>query len=155
MSLPSKYSLNCSRYNRPLASWRSARENIQKMKSKSFSVSLLILAVALVNIVTVSCSEISYSINVQNIVNRMSENFISYELSSVDIATLSRNSQMLKNLSQLAPCYVKLNEGILSERELSNSNVNKILISDMMKVFRYCWMLILLLCVTMRFTCDF
>lgn len=106
------------------------------MKSRTFSVSLLIFLVSSLNIVITSCSEISYSINVQNIANRIDENFISYQLESIDIATLSRNSQMMKNLSQFAPCYIKVGEGVLREREVENSEISKVLIGDMMKILR-------------------
>lgn len=103
------------------------------MKTRNFSVSLLIFSFGMLTI-SVLCSEISYSVNVQNVVNNISENFISYELNAIDITELSRSAQILKNLSQLSPCYIKLDSrGEFTRNEL-NSGINKMLIGDMMKV---------------------
>lgn len=106
------------------------------MKSSNFCALLLIFSFVLLN-VKVWCSEITYSINVQNLANSVSENFISYELNTFDIAEFSRNARVLKNLSNFSPCYIKLHGGVFNEREVAKFEMNKISISDMMKVFRY------------------
>lgn len=103
------------------------------MKTKNFFVPLLIFSMGILNRF-VLCSEISYSVNVQNFVNNISEKFISYELKEMDLTELSRNAQILKNLSQFSPCYIKLHSRDEFTRIQLNSGNNKILIGDMMKV---------------------
>lgn len=57
-----------------------------------------------------NCGENSVSINVKNVINTVSDKFISYEVKFHDLMSLFQQRKSLENLSLVSPAYVRLQE---------------------------------------------
>ena len=79
-----------------------------RVVNKQWKVKMKIV-LALVSLITLgSCAENSVSINVKNVINTISDNFISHEVKFSDLMTLFLERKSLQNLNLISPSYLKL-----------------------------------------------
>lgn len=83
---------------------------------------LVLIFVSLV--VLGSCSEHSVSINFKNVINTISERFISYEVKFADLVNLFREKNSMDSLNLISPSYLKLH-GFSSYIMAENKDFNK------------------------------
>lgn len=55
-----------------------------------------------------NCGENSVSINVKNVINTVSEKFISYEIEFHDMMSLFQKQNSFENLNLISPAFVRL-----------------------------------------------
>lgn len=95
-----------------------------------------IIILSLVSLKSVFAGDVTYSINVKNVVNQISENFISFEVNIDELIEMSRRGQSFKFLNQITPSYIKI---LNLSNYLNGSNENddnKILISEIMRTLK-------------------
>lgn len=99
------------------------------MKVVTIFVNFLLIA-------SVLSAEVSYSVNVKNIINEISENFVSFEVKFDELVEMSRQGKSFKFLNQISPSYIKISNFSQHLTEQKKENVNKSVVAELIRTLK-------------------
>jgi hypothetical protein len=98
------------------------------------------ILLSLVSISSVFSGDATFSINVKNVVNKISENFISFEVDIDELIAMSRRGKSFKFLNEISPSYIRIlnlsHHLNLNEKGGQSDNVNKSPINEIIRTLK-------------------